>query len=234
MKIQLLESLEGQVALVSGANRGLGAAIANGLVAKGVKVYAGTRRSRAPRATRAQVPIRLDVTDEATVAAAVEAIEASEGRLDIVVNNAGVGSHWGQDLVAVPTEDVDTVLQTNLRGAILLAKHALPLVLRRRGGRIINMSSGLGAFTEGMGAGAPAYRISKAALNGFTAYLHGEYRRRGLVANSVCPGWVRTDMGGPQASRSVERGAETPLWLATFAPSAPGGLFWRDKKIIPW
>ncbi len=233
MKVRLLESLEGHVALVSGANRGLGAAIADGLEARGAKVYAGTRQSKAPKATRGQVPIRLDVTDEATMTAAVEEIEDSEGRLDILVNNAGVADPGG-DLLQHPGAEIRRVLDTNLLGAMLLAKIALPLLLRRRGGRVVNLTSAMGSFTEGMEGGWPAYRVSKAALNGFTAYLHGEFGHRGLIANAASPGWVRTEMGGPGAYLTPEEGADTPVWLSTFAPGSPGGLFWSNRKVIPW
>ncbi len=133
------------------------------------------------------------------------------------------------------TEDLDWTLDVNLRGAILVTKHMLPLLLDREAGRVINLSSGLGRFTDGeMGGDYPPYRISKVGLGGLTAYLDGEYAAAGLIANAASPGWVRTDMGGPSATRSPEKGAETPVWLAQFKPGSPSGRLWKDKQALTW
>lgn len=234
MKVTTHATLDGQVVLVSGANRGIGKAIAEGLATRGARVYAGTRRFDAIRAGERLVPVRLDVADESSMVEAIRRVDREAGRLDVLVNNAAIFDADVEDLAAEPTETIDAVLAVNVRGAILLAKHALPLLLRRKGSRIVNVSSGSGSLTDGVDTDGPAYGISKAALNGLTSYLHGAYGSRGLLANSVCPGWVRTDMGGPRATRSVEKGAETPIWLATFAPGSPSGHFWRDREIIPW
>jgi NAD(P)-dependent dehydrogenase (short-subunit alcohol dehydrogenase family) len=99
---------------------------------------------------------------------------------------------------------------------------------------VVNVSSGMGALGQGMSGGSPGYRVSKTGLNGLTAYLHGEYGDEGLLANVACPGWVETDMGGPNAPKSPVEGADTPLWLATFRPGSPAGLFWRDRAVIDW
>ncbi len=221
-EVHTLDDLEGQVALVTGASRGIGAAVAAELDDLGAIVYGGMRR---PKAVNGLKPIVLDVTQEAIISAAIDQIQHEAGRLDILVNNAGVGVSDG-DLAVISTEEIREVLETNLLGPMLVSKHALPILLKRRGGRIVNVSSLVGAVTGGMEGKYPAYRIS--------VYLHGEYGPQGLIANSVCPGHTRTDLGGPDAERSVEEGAETPVWLATFAPGGPGGLFWRDKKVIPW
>ncbi len=229
-EVHTLDDLEGQVALVTGASRGIGAAVAAELDDLGAIVYGGMRR---PKAVNGLKPIVLDVTQEAIISAAIDQIQHEAGRLDILVNNAGIGVSDG-DLAVISTEEISEVLETNLLGPMLVSKHALPILLKRRGGRIVNVSSLVGAVTGGMEGNYPAYRISKTGLNGLTVYLHGEYGPQGLIANSVCPGHTRTDLGGPDAERSVEEGAETPVWLATFAPGGPGGLFWRDKKVIPW
>lgn len=231
-EIELLESLDGQVALVTGANRGIGAEIARRLVDLGATVYAGSRsrENETPEGTQ-RVP--LDVTQEGDIEAVVDGIYEGSGRLDVLVNNAGVGE-FGDDIVAESTPRIDRTLAINLRGPMLLCKHAVPLLLQREGGRVVNLSSGMGALGEGMSGGSPAYRISKTGLNGLTAYLHGEYGDRGLIANSVCPGWVRTGMGGEGANRSVEDGAATPVWLSRFTPGSPGGAFWRRKERIDW
>jgi NAD(P)-dependent dehydrogenase (short-subunit alcohol dehydrogenase family) len=232
MEPELYDSLDGQVALVTGANRGLGAEIAERLVDLGATVYAGVRsmRHEIPDTQRKAV---LDVTQEGDVEEVVDGIFAEAGRLDVLVNNAGIGE-FGDSLVGEPTDRIDRTLAVNLRGPMLLCKHAVPLLLQHEGGRVINVSSGMGALTESQSGGSPSYRISKTGLNGLTAYLHGEWGDQGLLANSVCPGWVRTDMGGEEANRSVERGAETPVWLARFKPESPAGEFWRDKEIIGW
>jgi NAD(P)-dependent dehydrogenase (short-subunit alcohol dehydrogenase family) len=108
-------------------------------------------------------------------------------------------------------------------------------MLEQAGSRVVNLSSGLGQFTGGqMGGEYPAYRTTKAGLGGFTAYLHGEYREEGLLANAVSPGWVRTDMGGPGANRTPAEGADTPVWLARFEPGGPGGRLWKDRQQIEW
>ena len=116
---------------------------------------------------------------------------------------------------------------------MLMAKHALPHLLDQDGGRVINVSSGMGGLA-GMNGSAPTYRISKTGINGLTAYLHGEYGMRGLISASVCPGWVRTDMGGENANRSPAEGAAGIVWACRMAPGAPGGRFWRDGAPIDW
>ncbi|POG55885.1 SDR family NAD(P)-dependent oxidoreductase [Haloferax marisrubri] len=245
------DDLDGQVALVTGANRGIGRQIAENLRDRGATVYAGSRSvtNETPEGTER---VLLDVTQEGDIEEVVDGIFADQSRLDILVNNAGIAeggdvresdtdsranqnaTRSGDDIVAEPTERIDRTLGVNLRGPMLLCKHAVPLLLQSDGGRVVNVSSGMGALGEEQSGGSPAYRISKTGLNGLTAYLDGQYGDDGLIANSVCPGWVRTDMGGEEANRPVEKGAETPTWLATFKPGAPAGKFWRDKEVIDW
>lgn len=229
---RLYDSLDGQTALVTGANRGIGAEIARGLRDLGATVYAGSRsaRNEVPEGTER---VLLDVTQEGDALAAMETVHEGAGDLDVLVNNAGVNGP-DADLADAPTAEIDRTLSVNLRGPTLVTKFALPLLSEGEGGRVVNVSSGMGALNEPQSGGSPAYRISKTGLNGLTAYLHGEYGDDGLVANSVCPGWVRTDMGGENADRSVEEGARTPIWLARFRPGAPSGKFWRRKEVIEW
>lgn len=229
---ELYDSLDGQVALVTGANRGIGREIAARLRDLGATVYAGSRSvsNDVPGGTER---VLVDVTQEGDIEAAVDGIFGEVGRLDVLVNNAGIIGPEG-DIVAAPTPEIDRTLGVNLRGPMLLCKHAVPLLLQQEGGRVVNVSTGMAAITEPQSGGSPAYRISKTGLNGLTAYLHGEYGDDGLIANSVCPGWVRTDMGGEDASRSVERGAETPVWLCRFRPGSPAGGFWRNKEPANW
>lgn len=233
------DRLDGHVALISGANRGLGAQTTAMLAELGATVYAGARDpstiADAGDASQGHIhPIALDVTDEGSVHDAVQRIMDNEGRLDILVNNAGIGDWGGSAIHTLDTDRFDAVIATNLRGPVLMAKYALPHLLQHTGGRIVNVSSGMGALVEGMSGSAPAYRISKTALNGLTAALHGDYHSRGLIVNSVCPGWVRTDMGGPNASRDLETGADGIVWLCRLAPGATSGRFWRDRQVIDW
>lgn len=233
MSITLYDSLDGQVALVTGATRGIGEAIATELTDLGATVYAGARNLDDVSADD-QRPVRLDVTDESEIEAAVGRIDDEAGRLDVLVNNAGVFPRSGP-LHGMPTDAFDRTLAVNLRGPALVAKHALPALLDRDGGRIVSLSSGLGRYTGGeMGGDYPAYRISKAALGGLTAYLDAEYGPEGLLANAVTPGWVRTDMGGDEAPRPPSKGAETPVWLARFRPGSPSGGLWKDKERLTW
>jgi len=229
---ELYDSLDGQVALVTGANRGIGRQIAENLSDLGATVFAATR------SIRHDVPdewehLLVDVTQEGEISDMADEIFQSAGRLDIVVNNAGV-AEFENDIVSESVEAIDRTLATNLRGPMLVCKHTVPLLLQTEGGRVVNLSSGMGALGEEQSGGSPAYRVSKTGLNGLTAYLHGEYGEEGLLANSVSPGWVRTEMGGENADRSVEDGAETPTWLCRFRPDAPAGRFWRDHEIIEW
>jgi len=228
----LYDSLDGQVALVTGANRGIGREIAASLHDRGATVFAATR-SVTHDVPDAWEHLLVDVTQEGEISGAADEIFQTAGRLDIVVNNAGIGE-FGADVVSESVETIDRTLATNLRGPMLVCKHTVPLLLQSDGGRVVNVSSGMGAIDEAQSGGSPAYRVSKTGLNGLTAYLHGEYADEGLIANSACPGWVRTDMGGEEADRSVERGAETPAWLCRFRPGSPGGRFWRDREPIEW
>ena len=232
--VALHHRLDGQVALVTGANRGLGSQVAKQLADLGATVYAAARDPQTLEGVEAASdgrirPLALDVTDEASIEAAL----ASLGRLDVLVNNAGIGDWHGSVLHALETEMLDDVLATNLRGPMLVAKHALPYLLKHRGSRIVNVSSGMGGL-DGMGGGNPAYRVTKTGINGLTAYLHGEYGMRGLISASVCPGWVRTDMGGSNAHRSVEEGASGIVHACRLQEGTPNGRFWRDGSVIPW
>jgi NAD(P)-dependent dehydrogenase (short-subunit alcohol dehydrogenase family) len=218
---ELYDTLDGQVALVTGANRGIGREIARGLVDLDATVRAGVR------------DLDYDVTDEATLERAVDEVVGAAGGLDVLVNNAGVGGA-GTTLDGIETETLDQVLDVNTRGPMLLTKHALPHLLDGDGGRVVNLSSGLGVLSEPIDGDHPAYRASKAGLNGLTVSLDVSHADEGLIANSVDPGWVATELGGSQAPRDPEKGAETAVWLARFAPDSPSGLFWKDREVIDY
>jgi NAD(P)-dependent dehydrogenase (short-subunit alcohol dehydrogenase family) len=219
-----------RVALVSGANRGIGAEIARELAAdQGFLVYAGARNPDQVKAGDGIEPIRLDVTDQASVDAARERIESEAGRLDALVNNAGI---YG-DPVGAADYDLDRahyVLEVNTFGPWRLTQAFLPLLRASDSPRIVNLSSGAGQLSD-MNGGRAAYRVSKAALNALTRTLASD--ERWVRVNTMCPGWVRTDMGGAAAPRSVEEGADTAVWLAT-DPDVGSGGFFRDRKPIPW
>ena len=152
----------------------------------------------------------------------------------MLVNNAGVeGSGWSTSATDVDLDEVRDLLETNLYGAWRLTQAALPLMRRNGYGRIVNLSSGMGQLSD-MGGHAPAYRVSKTGLNALTRMLTAELADENILVNSCCPGWVRTDMGGSNARRSVEEGADTPVWLATLPDDGPRGGFFRDRAPIPW
>jgi NAD(P)-dependent dehydrogenase (short-subunit alcohol dehydrogenase family) len=232
--------LSERVALVSGANRGIGREVARQLARAGHYVLLGSRDPNAGEREAEQIEaeggrtsvIELDVTEPEQVEHAARDIEADPGRLDVLVNNAGVYGSYA------PAADYDlqearAVLETNLFGAWRLTQALLPLLRRSRHGRIVNVSSGGGQLDDMQGGGA-AYRVSKTGMNALTRILSVEERANGILVNSVCPGWVRTDMGGRSAPRSVEEGADTAVWLATLPDDGPSGGFFRDREPIPW
>jgi NAD(P)-dependent dehydrogenase (short-subunit alcohol dehydrogenase family) len=220
-----------RVALVSGANRGIGAEIARELASDhGFLVFAGARNPDDLESLDGFVPIELDVTDEDTVLAARERVAADVGRLDALVNNAGI---YGEATGAADydLDDAHEVLEVNTFGPWRLIQAFLPLLRESDAPRIVNVSSGGGQLSD-MNGGRAAYRISKTALNALTRTLASD--ERWVKVNTMCPGWVRTDMGGSAATRSVEEGADTAVWLATLPEDGPTGGFFRDRKPIPW
>ena len=213
------------LALVSGANRGIGLEVARSLARDGHRVLAGTRSLDAMGDVGELdiTPIELDVTDPESIA------RIPFEPLDVLVNNAGVYPPGRASQI-----DFDVVEQTwqiNALGAWRLAVAAIPHM--GRGARIVNVSSGAGSL-ETMDATYPAYNVSKAAMNAITRVLAADLRGEGIFVNSVCPGWVRTDMGGASASRSVEEGAASVLWAARLGPDGPTGGFFRDGNPVPW
>jgi NAD(P)-dependent dehydrogenase (short-subunit alcohol dehydrogenase family) len=218
----------GPVALVTGAARGIGREIALSLAARGCRVFAGIRSGAAPEGTE---PLVLDVTEPAAVAAAAEAIGSQAGRLDILVNNAGVLLDPGVEVVALDLAALRRTLEVNALGPLRVAQAFWPLL--GRGARIVNVSSQGGQLSS-PSSWAPAYCISKAALNAVTRQLALAGAVRGIAANSMCPGWVRTDMGGAGAPGTAAEGADTAVWLALDAPVTLTGAFVRGRREIPW
>ncbi|MEM0995849.1 MAG: SDR family oxidoreductase [Bacteroidota bacterium] len=227
---------EPRVILVTGANRGIGKEIVRQLAAAGhVAILSSrdtTRGAQAAEGMAGEVHVLgLDVGDPASMAAAAGFIAQKWGRLDAVINNAGVMS--AEDGPAVQSvEEVRRVLDPNFFGIYALNQVLLPLLRQSADPRIINLSSSMGK-RSGLSPFHAAYRLSKYLLNGYTIMLARELKSEGIKVNAMCPGWVRTDMGGANAARSVEQGADTAVWLAT-APDTPHGEFVRDRKVIPW
>jgi NAD(P)-dependent dehydrogenase (short-subunit alcohol dehydrogenase family) len=222
---------ERPVALVSGTSRGIGAEIARQLAAEhGFLVFAGARNPSDVETVDGIEPIELDVTDQAAIDAARERIEADPGRLDALVNNAGV---YGDPIGAADydLERAHEVLEVNTFGPWRLTQAFLPLLRRSEHPRVVNVWSGAGQLSD-MNGGRAAYRLSKAALNALSRTLASD--ERWLKVNTMCPGWVRTDIGGSAAPRSVEKGADTAVWLATLPDDGPSGGFFRDRRPIPW
>ncbi len=219
------------VALVTGASRGIGAEIARQLAADhGFVVFAGARDPDDVEEVDGIVPIELDVTDEDEIYAAQEQIGSDHGHLDALVNNAGVhGDPIG--LVDYDLDRAHEVFEVNTFGPWRLCEAFVPLLRRSSQPRIVNISSGAGQLSD-MNGGRAAYRLSKAALNALTRTLASDEPE--IKVNVMCPGWVRTDMGGPSAPRSVEEGADTAVWLATLPDDGPTGGFFRDREPIPW
>jgi len=228
----------GRVALVTGANRGIGRAIAAGLAAQGIVVAVGARSPSAADGVAAELGapsfgVRLDVTDAASVVAAVAAVVERTGRLDIVVNNAGGHYDSGVAPSAVSDADVIDAMEINLVGPWRVCRAAIPHMRRQGRGRIVNVSSRSGTFASTW-ADAPAYGVSKAALNMMTFQLAKELEGTGILVNACCPGWVRTDMGGLDADKSPEEGADTPIWLATLPDDGPTGRMFGERAHIDW
>ncbi len=231
-----------KIAIVTGGNRGLGREIARQLMKSDTLVVIGCRSE--PKCAMAVDDLRreggniagfqLDVNDTKSVRRFVDHVEKAHGAPSILVNNAGVYPESTESKVVDTTTSMwRETFETNLFGAVRMCREVVPLMKKLRYGRIVNMSSGLGQLHQ-MGEGSPAYRVSKAALNALTRTLAAEVAGSGILVNSMSPGWVRTDMGGEEAPRSVAEGAETAVWLCLLASNGPTGEFFRDRKAIPW
>ncbi len=237
------------VALITGANKGIGLEIARQLGRQGVTVLIGARDEGRGREAAGGLRspgidayhVSLDVTDVATIAPLPALIERQFGRLDILVNNAGVASGWDLPTSATPLAMVREVFETNFFGVIAVTQALLPLLRKSPAGRVVNVSSGMGSLTgmsdpgyEFYGLNPLGYNASKTALNAFTVALANELKGTRIKVNSADPGWVRTDMGGANASHSVEEGADTPVWLATLPEDGPTGGFFNSRQRMSW
>ena len=239
-----------RIALVTGANRGLGFAICRQLAQKGIAVILAARDPDKGQAVCSQLnregidighTVQLDVNSEDSIQTAIEQINNNFGRLDILVNNAGIVVDDKATILDMKADVLHKTLQTNFYGPLALCQSCIPIMRAGHYGRIVNISSTLGSLAEitdfgspYSGSQTPAYRLSKTILNGLTALIAREVKDDNILVNSVCPGWIRTDMGGNQAPLSPEEGADTPVWLATLPDDGPSGGFFRERKRIAW
>jgi NAD(P)-dependent dehydrogenase (short-subunit alcohol dehydrogenase family) len=235
--------MDKRVAVVTGANRGIGFETCRQLARHGGIQVVLTSRDETKGGTAAK-QLRdeglavefhgLDVTSEQSVKTFAGWLEGACKRCDILVNNAGVMlDPRSSRVLDSKVKTYHDALETNLIGPLMMIQALAPLMKKNGYGRIVNVSSGQGQLSD-MGVGTPAYRVSKTALNALTRTLAAELKGSGILVNTMCPGWVKTDMGGAGAPRTVEQGADTAAWLATLPNDGPSGGFFRDRKPIPW
>lgn len=232
--------MEKRIAAVTGGNKGIGFEICLQLAKNNVHVILTSRDEQKGKNALDELKshgfdvsyYQLDVTDEKSVENFANYVEDKFGRLDILVNNAGVFL----DQNGIENSNIELIkktMDTNFYGALFMTKFFLPLMKKNNYGRVINISSGMGQLAD-MGGGSLAYRVSKTSLNALTLITSKEIKEYNIQVNSICPGWVKTDMGGTSAPRTLEQGADSAVWLALMSDNGPNGKFFRDRKEIPW
>ncbi|MFN2622088.1 MAG: SDR family oxidoreductase [Chthoniobacterales bacterium] len=228
-----------RTALVTGANKGIGFEVSRELARMGFRVFLGARNVTAGRAAVEKLSkdgdvvfVEIDIANLESIRRAAEEVARQSDHLDVLVNNAGILLDDDENALSITPEIFERTLRTNTLGPWLVAQAFGPLLKKSREPRIVNVSSGGGQLDGGADGWAPGYCVSKTALNGVTVQLAAALPK--FAVNSVCPGWVRTDMGGENANRSVAEGAATIVWLATDAPHDLTGKFVKDRKVIPW
>ena len=229
-----------KIALITGANRGIGLEIGKQLLANDFTVVFTMRNMATGRPIVNDIRKeykkawfhQLDVSEEQSIADVVTYFEETCERLDVLINNAAILLDKNHASVQVSLQDMRETMETNLYGPMMITRAMIPFLKSGDDPRVINISSTMGQFST-MGAGYAAYRISKTALNALTVIQSRELAKDGINVNTMCPGWVKTEMGGPGATRSVDEGAETAVWLAS-SGNIPSGKFFKDRKEIPW
>lgn len=224
--------------LVTGANKGIGLEIVRQLASKGALVFLSARNPVAGKKSAAAIDgqvqfLELDVSNDESIERAAREFGTASRHLDVLINNAAIYPDAGFNILTISRKQFAETFQTNTFGVVRVTQAFLPYLKKSSHARIINLSSGYGEI-DGLTANVPSYCLSKLALNGVTIMLHQALNSQGISVNSVCPGWVRTDMGGPGASRSVEEGADTAVWLATEAPESLSGKSFRDRRETTW
>jgi NAD(P)-dependent dehydrogenase (short-subunit alcohol dehydrogenase family) len=230
-----------KTALVTGANRGIGFELCRQLAQRGFRVVGTARTQASADSAREALNLSgcevlfvvLDTSDASSIKKAFLELDKAGISVDILINNAGVFLDNGKTVVDTDVSVFEETLQVNTLGPLMMARAVLPGMMRRRWGRIVNVSSGMGQF-ESLDGWAAAYRLSKTALNALTIMLADAGSAYGIQVNAVCPGWVQTAMGGASAPRTVEKGAETILWLALQGDDGPNGKMFRDMTEIPF
>jgi NAD(P)-dependent dehydrogenase (short-subunit alcohol dehydrogenase family) len=229
-----------KTALITGANKGIGHEVARQLAANGFHVFVGARNAKAGRKAAEDIAkkcgkatfLEINVADNDSVTTAAREFSKIEDHLDVLVNNAGIIVDGDDAILEISDDLFRKTIETNTLGPLRVTRAFARLLRKSKAPRVVNVSSGGGQLTGGADGWAPAYCISKTALNGVTVQLAAALPK--FAVNSVCPGWVRTEMGGENATRSVEEGAETIVWLGSEAPQDLTGKFLRDRKGIPW
>ena len=230
-----------KIAIVTGGNRGIGLETCRQLSQLGIKVILtsrddgkGLRAVDSLRAEGLDVGFhQLDVTDSDSITRLKEYIQANYHKFDILVNNAGIFLDSGKSVFDVPLEEIHATLETNFYGPLKLCRAFVPLMRENGYGRIVNVSSSMGSIAN-MGGRSTAYKISKVALNALTRIMADEVGKENIKINTMSPGWVRTDMGGSSAPRSLAEGVDTIVWLATLPDDGPSGGFFQDRSPIGW
>jgi NAD(P)-dependent dehydrogenase (short-subunit alcohol dehydrogenase family) len=229
-----------RTAIVTGGNRGIGLEVCRQLAELGHRVILTARDLARAETAAARLAsagsvsaAQLDVTNAESIRALAAQLAERRIDVDVLVNNAAILLDEGVGIIDLEADDLRKTFETNVFGAVAVAQAFVPGMVARRYGRIVNVSSEAGQLAS-MGTYAPAYSMSKAALNAFTRQLAAAIRGSGVLVNSACPGWVRTDMGGPGAPRSVQEGADTIVWLATLGAKGPTGGFFSDRQPIAW
>jgi len=229
-----IDPIAGKVILLTGANRGIGLATAKELVARGAKVVAGVREPSRMPALKDVLVLPLDVANAESSRTFVESAEQREGRIDGLINNAAILLNPRSPVLDMTESDLLSTLEVDLGGPIRMTQLVVPRMLAKGYGRVVNVSSGLGAITD-MAGGYAAYRMAKLALNGFTKILAAELGPNSPVkVNSLCPGWVRTDMGGAEANRDPAEPAREIADLVAISADGPTGGFFRRGEPADW
>lgn len=237
-----------RIAIVTGGNRGLGFEVCRQLAKNNLKVILTSRDQASGNSKTEELKSegldvtykQLDVSNSDSIAALYQAVEQEFGWIEILINNAGVLldrdeniQHHPSQLFQTEKETFIRTFETNVIGAFQMCEAFVPGMKEHKYGRVVNVSSGMGQLSD-MGAGYPAYRISKTALSGVTRYFSSQTNGTNVLVNAVCPGWVKTDMGGPNAPRTIDQGVDTIVWAALLPDSGPNGEFFRDRHPIPW
>jgi len=229
---------EQKTALVTGANKGIGLEIVRKLLAEGLRVFLTARNAAAGKVAASSLDgdvrfLEMDVSNDASIQKGAKTYGELSDLLDVLINNAGIYPDENFDILTISREQLVETFQTNTFGPAKVTQAFLPFLKKSSAPRIINISSGYGEI-GGLSYKVPSYCLSKLALNGVTIMLDQALRSEGIAVYAMCPGWVRTDMGGANAARSVEEGADTAVWLATAAPQTLSGKFFRDRRAIGW